>query len=356
MELIKLYFRNKKITIGIPFIISIITALISLLLPNWYKGTATIMPSIGGSSFGDLASLTGMNFGDIFGSSGEHSRIMTILESRSLKEQIVKKYDLIKKYDEENMEFAVEKLSGNISTVIGEQMQISINVYDKDQEKVADMTNFCIQCLDSINNSLYNKSGKNLRRFIEDRFATIKDSIEINQNRLQKLLETNDVISLEEQARLAIMQLSEIKSNMILKEMELDLIKSGTISESQYETIKAELLGLNKAYNTLLNNENTDDQLSINLREIPKIGIDIESLKAKLLYYEKIIEFLGPQYEKAKIDESKNFPTITILDYAVRPEKKAKPSRSKLVIGFFLFSSIISCYGVYFKAINKNDN
>lgn len=58
-------------------------------------------------------------------------------------------------------------------------------------------------------------------------------------------------------------------------------------------------------------------------------------------YYAKLIEYLGPQYEQSKIEEKKDIPTLQILDYAVRPERKAKPKRSLIVIITGFISGIL---------------
>ena len=59
--------------------------------------------------------------------------------------------------------------------------------------------------------------------------------------------------------------------------------------------------------------------------------------------------FLTQQYEEAKIQEARDTPTVQVLDYAVLPDLKYKPVRSRIVIIGFVLATIFSMYFVYFR-------
>ena len=59
--------------------------------------------------------------------------------------------------------------------------------------------------------------------------------------------------------------------------------------------------------------------------------------------------FVGAQLEEAKIEEIKDIPTFQILDYPQVPDKKFKPSRSKIVIASFLLAFSFSIIGIYLR-------
>lgn len=68
----------------------------------------------------------------------------------------------------------------------------------------------------------------------------------------------------------------------------------------------------------------------------------------KIEYHYKIIEYLGPQYEQAKIEETKNIPTLLILDKAVRPEMRDKPRRTPLVISISAIAGLFALFFIFF--------
>jgi len=49
-------------------------------------------------------------------------------------------------------------------------------------------------------------------------------------------------------------------------------------------------------------------------------------------YYEIMYELLARQYELAKIDEARDAAVIQVMDKAIEPDRKSKPTRSLIVL------------------------
>ncbi|MBL7086271.1 MAG: hypothetical protein ISS28_04120, partial [Candidatus Cloacimonetes bacterium] len=90
-------------------------------------------------------------------------------------------------------------------------------------------------------------------------------------------------------------------------------------------------------------------KLFISLENIPSIQKQFAQLKRKEVYFTKLLEYLGPQFEQAKIDEAKDVPTVQVLDKAVRPEWKSKPKRIIIVFGSLIFSILLATMIVLIK-------
>ncbi|MBL7086576.1 MAG: hypothetical protein ISS28_05715, partial [Candidatus Cloacimonetes bacterium] len=65
-------------------------------------------------------------------------------------------------------------------------------------------------------------------------------------------------------------------------------------------------------------------------------------LQRKVVYFSKLLEYLGPQFEQAKIEEARDISTIQVIDKAQRPEWKSKPKRAHIVIIALILSFAIS--------------
>ena len=61
-------------------------------------------------------------------------------------------------------------------------------------------------------------------------------------------------------------------------------------------------------------------------------GIDNLRLLRDVKYYEVIFELLARQYEMARLDEAKDAPLIQVIDIAIEPDRKSKPTRSLIVL------------------------
>src|SRR6266404_1768351 len=64
LDILIVLAKHKKLILGLPFLAAIITAGITLLMPNWYTGTAKILPPQQSQSnavaiLGQLGALTG---------------------------------------------------------------------------------------------------------------------------------------------------------------------------------------------------------------------------------------------------------------------------------------------------------
>lgn len=340
---VKILWNKKLFLILNVFTITSISIIISLFLPKWYKSSATILPPSGDQSlFSPTNLIGGMGLGNMFGDNSDTFRFISILKSRNLKQALITKFDLVKKYKVENDEEAFEKLENNMEVDVGEEMQIRLHIWDKDQDLVAPMVNYALSCLDSINIQMKNINAKNMREFISTRMDEIFDSLKVLENDISSYMEEKGILSIEDQVSVGVLSAAEFKSKLILKEIELNVAKRNySNNSSQVQLLKDEVCILQKEYNRYFSNQ-SDDDLFLNFKEIPDMGIRLNRMERNVKYYATLLEYLGPQYEKSKIDEKKDIPTFQVLDKAYRPEKKDKPHRALIVIIVFIISWILS--------------
>ncbi|MBT3169335.1 MAG: hypothetical protein HN952_05710 [Candidatus Cloacimonetes bacterium] len=343
-------WQKRKFIVITVMIVTMLSVTISLFLPLWYKSTTTIMiPSGGGNSFGGLgASLSSFGLGNVFGGSEDQLKIMTILKSKKMLELLDEKFDFQAKYEEKYKFKTYKKLKSNYRVEVGEEDQIFISILDTDQNKVADMSNYVVHCLDSLNIAFNTSKAKNNREFVENRINITMDSLSFYENKTTDFMEENGIISLNEQLIVEVEKAAEMKAEIMAQEIELALKKE--MLSPQNQQIKALEISLNllsAKYDDFFK-DTSNDKLLINLGNVPNLQKQFARLKRKVMYFSKLLEFLAPQYEQAKIEEVRNIPTIQVIDEAKRPEWKTKPKRAKFVVVFFTISLILSCYVALF--------
>lgn len=113
-ELFNTMLNNKFKIIAITFIITSLTILYTLTIPNSYKSSVVLAPQeqSKGVSLGGLSALAGMAGVDLGGSSMDAFNSMnTILNDNSFQEMVIKKYNLTEKltpkYMDKNLVFAL---------------------------------------------------------------------------------------------------------------------------------------------------------------------------------------------------------------------------------------------------------
>jgi tyrosine-protein kinase Etk/Wzc len=159
---------QRKIMIGSLFTICVIaTMIISLLSPKYYKSDAVILPTT--SESGGLgAALSSIPLvGALAGAAGISTpadKIMVFLKSRTLAEMVIRKFDLLRVFNEDDwdaakhawkdpdnpplMELAVKKLNQDVTDFKKDKEgSVTITVVWKDPKLAADIANYYVSAL-----------------------------------------------------------------------------------------------------------------------------------------------------------------------------------------------------------------
>ena len=350
-DLSKTIWKWKAKIILFVFIVTSLSIGISLLLPKWYKAQAVVLsPVTSDTAISPMTNILGnLGLGGVMGGDSNVFRYLAIIKSRSLRESVIRKYNLVKHYKSKNEELALKKLDKYIYFEVGDENQVVISIIDKDQDLVADLTNYLIYCLDSLNIELSVSNARNNRIFMETRVNSIMDSLEIISQNLADFMKKNGILSIEDQVSVGVEQAALLKSTIIQKEVELEVTqKSFGYNNPTVNLLKFELHSLKSKYEDFIGN-NSIESLIPNFSDVPDLQRKLLKMQRQIEYYTRLIEYLGPMYEQQKFEEAKNIPTLQVLDKAIRPELKAKPKRATIVILVFLLSSIFAVTYVIIK-------
>ena len=350
--------------------VCLIVALVSFFLPSWYNAHTSILPPETDTSFmGFSSSLLGG-----FASPAEISLpfmatpsdvIGTILQSRSVAERIVERAGLMEIYNTQSREEAIKALASHTKVRVSEEGLVYLDFEDKDRNKAALVANLYIEELDRINRMANSSRARNTRLFIEQRMEkTQKDLIQAEED-LRGFQEEHKTISLDEQMKTAIQAAADLKAEMLLNEIELNVLSQNlSPSHPQIQQLKTRISQIGKQLEKLqFGDKNTPPEknqvLDVPFSEVPKLGLELARLTRDLKIQEAIFELLSSQYEQAKIQEAKDTPTIQVLDRAVPPEKRSRPKRAMMVIlaGIAsLFVGIVFAFGLeYLQATRKRN-
>lgn len=358
-------------------IVCVIAAGVSLILPKWYTAQTTILPpSEEGGGLGLSSILSnipsaglGLGLGPL---SEEMNTFIAILKSRIVMESVAKKFDLMKRYKSENMEETVRTLRDHVSVEVNDEGTISLLVEagtpylgseeeeNEARELARDMANFFIEELNRVNTRLKVEKARNTRIFIERRYHQNLEDLRFVEEEFKQFQQEHDAIALPEQTAAAITAAAELKAEIIAKEVEVGVL-SKYVSNSHTNLVRAknelnELRGKydefrygSSAGNKSGNDNNDSKDLFLPFDEVPDIGLQYARLLREVKLQEKLLEFLLPQYEQAKIQEQKDTPTVQVLDPAIAPIKKSRPKRAIIVAiaglaTLFILVTILSIY------------
>ncbi|OGU78802.1 MAG: hypothetical protein A2W11_09465 [Ignavibacteria bacterium RBG_16_35_7] len=346
-----LYKWKKFIFINL-VIVTLLTTLVAFLLPNQYKATATIMiPPDNQMGLGGLTSLLGgkssiASAGSrLFGMSNTSEDILLgILNSRTAITDVIKKFNLMDYYeiDDRNMDKAIKAFQADILADPNEFGMIEFSIINKDPKVSAEIANYLVTLVDSMNIEFNIQRAKNNRIFIEKRYSQNVADLKKAEDSLYKFQKKFGIVAVPEQLEVTVKAAAEIESELIKKEMESFLVLQGYGESSpQYQGIQAEINLLKSKVQELKNSPSLGASSNIlyAFKEMPNIAMQYLRTYREVEIQQSILEIIMPMYEQAKVEEQKSIPTIMLMDKAVAPELKYSPRRSIIILGFlFLFS------------------
>ena len=338
-------YKWKKFLLITLFIVGITAAGISLFIPNTYKSSAvvTIPPE---SSLG-LGSLTGLlggkssgaSFGSklLGGSSASEDMIMGILGSKTAILNTIKKFHLIDYYqiEDQNYDKAIKAFVNDISFDLTTNNFIEINVVNKNPQKSAEIANYFVFLLDSLNVKINSEAAQNNRIFIEKRYLRNIEDLKNSEDSLFKFQKKYGIVAVPEQLELSYKAAAEIESQLFQKQILIDFILQQYGENSpQYHIALNELKILQNKVRELKNSPNISQESNVLLpfKQFPDIAINYLRAYRNVEIQSKILEVVLPMYEQAKVEEVKNIPTVLVIDSATPPQIKYRPQRSMIVL------------------------
>ena len=78
------------------------------------------------------------------------------------------------------------------------------------------------------------------------------------------------------------------------------------------------------------------------MSSFPDLGMRSARLMREVEVQGRLLEIMVPQYEQARMEESKNIPTLQIIDEPKVPLNKIKPKRILIVLGALFMATVFS--------------
>jgi len=298
---------------------------VSFVLPKWYKATASIMPPKEQDMLGSLGTASALLRGlpGVSRSVGMSQQLgaynyLAVLKSRTAMEMVVRKFDLIHVYDvdDESTERAIKALRDNVEFTIQDEDYITVDVFDRDPHRAAQMADYFVEVLNQISLGLSTQEAHDNRAFIEKRVNQTQRELASAEDTLKMYLEKNDLMISPDQASASLGGVAELYALKTRREVELGVLEK-TVSPDN-PTVKSLQLELGEI----------DRKIAL----IPASAIGVYRLYREVLIRQKMLEVLIPMLEQSKVEEQRTVPVILVLDHARVPEQYDHPKK-RVVIG-----------------------
>jgi uncharacterized protein involved in exopolysaccharide biosynthesis len=335
----------------------LLSTLIAFLIPKRFQTTASLMPpdqgtsgmgmammaaassSIGsqvGSSLGSMA-------GDLLGLKNSSDLFIGILQSRTVLDDVINKFDLKKVYSDRRMEDARGDLQKNTSVSTDRKSGIIIiQVADKSPTRAAAMADEYVNELNQVVTILNTSSAHRERVFLEDRLTQVKQDLETAEQNFSQFATKNTALDIPTQGKAMIEAAANLEGQLIAAQTELEGLKQvyadGNVrvrsTQARVDELRRQLernLG-SKSGDPGTGNGQKWQSLYPSIRELPALGVGYADLYRNTKIQEVVFQTLTQQYELAKVQEAKETPSVKVLDPPDVPEKKSFPPRLLIIV------------------------
>ncbi|HLV88235.1 MAG TPA: Wzz/FepE/Etk N-terminal domain-containing protein [Candidatus Sulfotelmatobacter sp.] len=345
-------WRDRRTVARVAFAGLLAGALLAFLLPTRYTSVARLMPpdrqSSGGMAL--LAALSGKTggstgsslagaAGDLLGMGSSGAVFVGILQSDTVQNRLVERFDLKKVYWDHFEEDARKDLADRTS--VSEDRKsgiISISVVDRERWRATALAQAYVDELNHLSAELSTSAAHRERVFLEERLQTVKKDLDQASVDFSQFSSKNTAIDIKEQARAMVEAAAQLQGQLIASESQLKGLEAiyapgnprvhaleARISELRSQLEKLGGAGVDA-------NGNISSELYPSIRQLPILGVKYADLYRKAKIQETVFEMLTQQYELAKVQEAKETPTVKVLDPASRPERRSFPPRLVIIL------------------------
>ncbi len=340
-----------------------LVAAYTLIMPQTYTAGATLMPPDEGEgmSLGSLLKGSGSGGFDLGGITQNSSAEVfeAMLGSRTLADSLIDKFNLLERYDldSNSREIASEIVRSKLTADADKQGILAIrynaetSILPSDEEKqeaaqlASDIVNEAISILDHINREKMVTRARRSREFLEGITAQKRMELDSAQIRLMHFQDSNKAIAIDQQLDASVSAIANVQSLIQLKELELSEARSDlTPNAAITRSLENQLAELRTQREALIDK----DAFGMNLRDIPDLARRYASLKLDLEVATQVYTFLQAQYHQEQVQEARDLPTVSVLDYAVPPLRRSSPRRTLIVAVTFIALSAIALITIFF--------
>lgn len=311
----------------------------STLLPRQDEGQFPGLGALVSSELGAFAGALG-------GTSTDTDLLLTILESRTLRERLVTRLNLVDAFGVSvadtlrARETALARLEKAARVGLTKRFSVFVEARAGTPTLAASLANAHFEELDRLNKEFAFTSARQTRQFIEARLLETRDSLSTATARLAEFQRSHRMVAIDEQARAAVDVASRLQAELIGLQAQLEVQRRySTASYSRTRELEFRIVALEGRLAALLGGgsseaagSGTSDPLLMPFDEIPGLGRQLAEMMLEVRTQEAVFMLLTTQYQQSKIEEARDIPTIQVLDRADPPVFRHAPRRKRIAL------------------------
>ena len=333
----------------------LLSALIAIFIPSRYQSVMRLMPPDNQSASGGLAmaaaALSGGGSGvgglggmasELLGLKSTSDLLVGVLDSRTVEDKLIQKFDLRTVYSVRRMDDARKVLAKRTDIAVDRKSQIiTIGVTDESPQRAATMAQAYAEELNRTLAEVSMSAARRERIFLEGRLQAVSQDLEASEKEFSQFASKNTAIDIKEQGKAMVDAAATLQGQLIAARSELEGLKQ--LYTDGNVRVRSAQARVSELENQLRKVGGKDDSTSLeagaqgdsfypSIRKLPLLGVTFADLYRKTKVQEAVFETLTQEYEMAKVQEAKEIPSVKVLDPPNVPERKSFPPRTLIAL------------------------
>lgn len=333
-------YKWKKHIILSTLAIGLLTAIVTMFMPNYYKATSTFYPASP-----SLANPNALGYDEnakyVYGGGEDLDRLFSILISEKVMNHLISKFDLYKSYDidsssSKGKHMMMMQFKENYKCIRTKYEAIELSVEDKDPLVAANITNEAREYTNLLIQKLIKESQFKGIESLEKNILLQEAKVSALADSIQDVKSNSKMIDPYFQSETFSIEVIKAESNLADAKAKADYYNKFESKKDSTIKYRAIAIGL----------ESKVAQLRTRLNTFYEVG---PWLKKKEVEYSRAADQLSIEKEKlSQMLSSYNnaFTGLHIIDTAIPPYNKSRPKRMLIVLGAMFLTAITAILGI----------
>jgi tyrosine-protein kinase Etk/Wzc len=315
----------------------LLAGLYAIFAPSWFTARLAVVtlkrsPSglmgQGASELRELgATLPGLP-------SSDTDRVAAVLQSDSVTDAVIEKFDLRKRYNEKYLELAREELWKHCAVRVQTKGDVVIlTCEDKDPAQAQAMASYFGEFGNDTFRRVDRTSASEEVLFLDAHLLELRLQAGKAQASVRAFEEQNKIVQIDEQAKAVVDQIATLRAQQVAKELELSYAKGFTASsESSTVQLRRVLAVLAEKEKSLSEGQKGQPaELFPPALAIPALRARWIELELDRKFYEQSVIITMERMEAARSNQARDVSTFQVLDAPVLPTYRSRPKRLFIV-------------------------
>lgn len=334
-DLAEILLAHIKLLVAGPILLGLAALGISFLIPPTYTARTSVLPpqqqqNAAVTALASLGAIGGLA-GAAVGVKSPAEQYVALMQSTTVADRLIDKFNLMSVYDEELRVDARLLLDKRSSFSVGKKDGlIVVEVEDESPQRAADLSNEYVAELRRMTSVLAISEAQQRRVFFENQMKAAREDLVRAQQALQA--SGFNVGALRAEPKASAEGYARLKAEVTAAEVRLQTLR-GSFADSTVE-VQRQRAALDALRSQLARLEQTNTGGN---------GPDYISKYRDFRYQETLFELLARQYELARVDESREGALVQVVDVATPPERKSRPKRALVAVLTSIGAFLLLC-------------